>query len=177
MIFNFQQVARTYQEASDKKFFEKVRYWFTHDVQLKTLIKNCLKSKLGSCSEEENQFTNSNSKVGLSDVEKKTDVETVISERDEKTKDKEEKKEKQSKIEEEKYAKNKEKTNFEEGLNQLPKKFFIPYLILKSIKDDTELRKLKNSSRIFYVRDVKGDGNCLFRCLSVFLDGHEENHE
>ena len=27
------------------------------------------------------------------------------------------------------------------------------------------------------IRDVKGDGNCFFRCISVFLNGDEDKHE
>ena len=35
----------------------------------------------------------------------------------------------------------------------------------------------ENETEVFKIRDVKGDGNCLFRCFSRYLYGMEERHK
>lgn len=36
--------------------------------------------------------------------------------------------------------------------------------------------RIQNTDQYLYMQDVQGDGNCLFRSLSVYLDNHEEGH-
>ena len=42
----------------------------------------------------------------------------------------------------------------------------------------TSERKIsKNETKVFKIRDVEDDGNCLFRCFSTCLYGEEERHK
>ena len=44
-------------------------------------------------------------------------------------------------------------------------------------KPDDSTKELSRRKAPETIRDVKGDGNCFFRCISVFLNGDEDKHE
>lgn len=48
---------------------------------------------------------------------------------------------------------------------------------IKMLSSNADQLKTDETVFFFFVRDVKGDGNCLFRCLSLYLYGDENEHK